>query len=310
VADAAWINERLPAKLAETQCLCGWHDMTDEFMAGAPDLYSAHSISAGVDTFIYNPISRNSRITLTNSRGASAVIIGEYILSTMLMIALHQPLFPRPQTEPRWQRQRLTERYGRTRGIVGLGAIGEGTASRARAFGMRLLAIRRSATEPHPSDLVDRVLPASALPELLAESDYVALTLPLTPETNHLIGEAELRRIGVGEAVRVRAGPQAHEDGDVGQRAEQAPPEHDLLPADAIREAPEDEEERRRDRERDRHEDIGGLPVDLERGLQERQRVKLAGVPDDSLPGGGAEEHQSDDAPVLAASEGIAQRSC
>ncbi len=70
---------------------------------------------------------------------------------------------------------------GRTLGIVGAGRIGTAVAERARGFRMEVLVARRSGGTP--------------LEELLERSDFVSLHVPLTPETRHLIGEPELRRM-------------------------------------------------------------------------------------------------------------------
>jgi D-3-phosphoglycerate dehydrogenase len=77
---------------------------------------------------------------------------------------------------------------GQTLGIVGLGNIGRALASRAAALGLRVLASGRTPRE----------LPGirwCTLDELLAESDYVSLHVPATPETRHLIGRAQLARM-------------------------------------------------------------------------------------------------------------------
>jgi glyoxylate reductase len=97
------------------------------------------------------------------------------------------------------------EIHGRTIGILGMGRIGEQVARRARGFDMTVLYHnRRRRTE------VEAALPARhvARDELLARSDYVVLTLPLTDETRHLIGRAELGRMKpTAVLVNVARGP-------------------------------------------------------------------------------------------------------
>jgi phosphoglycerate dehydrogenase-like enzyme len=81
------------------------------------------------------------------------------------------------------------ELFGKTVGIVGFGRIGKAVASRARAFGMRVLAVTRSG---RPAPEADRVETLDRLAMLLAASDYVVLACPLTAETRGLIGAPEL----------------------------------------------------------------------------------------------------------------------
>ena len=79
---------------------------------------------------------------------------------------------------------------GRLLGIVGLGGIGRRVAQRARAFGMEIAYHQRN---PVPAE-VETALGAERMPleRLLAEADVLSLHCPLTPETHHLIGAAEL----------------------------------------------------------------------------------------------------------------------
>ena len=81
---------------------------------------------------------------------------------------------------------------GATIGIVGYGRIGQRLARRARAFEMQILAIRRDVAQSAEDDL-DRLGGPEILDEVLERSDYLVLTLPLTPATRGLIGEAQLR---------------------------------------------------------------------------------------------------------------------
>ena len=82
---------------------------------------------------------------------------------------------------------------GKTVGIVGLGAIGREVARLSAAFGMKVLATRRSTRRVARARNVDLMLPREQLERLLAESDYVVIALPYTRDTERMFGEAELR---------------------------------------------------------------------------------------------------------------------
>jgi glyoxylate reductase len=82
--------------------------------------------------------------------------------------------------------------WGRTLGVVGFGRIGQAVARRAKGFGMRVLYHARSR---HPEGEAETGAVRVDLDRLLQESDFVVLALPLTAETRHLIGAAELARM-------------------------------------------------------------------------------------------------------------------
>jgi glyoxylate reductase len=85
--------------------------------------------------------------------------------------------------------------HGATLGIVGLGAIGAAVARRARGFGMRLLYVNRRARPELEAELgLTRVDKAT----LLAQADVVSLHVPLSPETRHWLGRAELAAMKPG----------------------------------------------------------------------------------------------------------------
>jgi D-2-hydroxyacid dehydrogenase (NADP+) len=73
--------------------------------------------------------------------------------------------------------------------IVGLGRIGLRLAALASAFGMRVIGVRR---QPEPQPHVEAIVRPDQLHEVLAQADIVALTCPLTPETEGLIDAAAL----------------------------------------------------------------------------------------------------------------------
>jgi glyoxylate/hydroxypyruvate reductase A len=113
------------------------------------------------------------------------------------------------QRRRHWERLATETLPGKTLGVVGLGHVGREVSRVARAAGLRVMATARTAGTPGGPPPLDRVedagagvahvvLPPSALDTLLAQSDYVALTVPLTPETRGLIGAAELARMKPG----------------------------------------------------------------------------------------------------------------
>jgi glyoxylate reductase len=85
-----------------------------------------------------------------------------------------------------------SEVFGSTLGIIGMGRVGQQVAKRARAFDMRIVYHNRRRNSEAEAALVVQY---ASLDELLAESHFVALNVPLTPETTHLIGEPQLRKM-------------------------------------------------------------------------------------------------------------------
>ncbi len=164
----------------------------DALRRQAPHLRWLQLTSAGVDRAARSGLIETD-LMVTSASGLHATPIGEYVLCVMLMFCKGAQRFVRAQERQEWVRYMPQELYGKTVGVVGMGHIGAEVARLAKAFGCRILATRRSATAPTKDEVADELLPPSDLPHLLAESDFVVLAVPLTTETRHLIGEAELR---------------------------------------------------------------------------------------------------------------------
>lgn len=164
----------------------------------APTLRWVQSPGAGVDHPIFRTLLERG-IRLTNGSGLHAEPIAQYIFTYVLhwhrQVALHQA----QQAAREWTLQVSDDLTSKTLGIVGLGGIGEAAARVAQAFGMRVVGLRRT---PGESPHVDLVRPPEQLHALLAESDYVVLSIPLTDVTRHLIGAAELDAMR-GDAVLI-----------------------------------------------------------------------------------------------------------
>jgi len=184
-------KKELDAMLAEADVLFGFVP-PQNIIARAPNLKWVQVTSAGVDRHRDTEIWR-SKIPITGVSGIHATPIGEFVLSLMLMFVKNTPAgFLMKQTR-QWQRYPTYALRGKTVGIVGLGHIGREVARLSKAFGMKVIATRRSTRQAGKARNVDLLLPQSRMKEMLAASDFVALSVPLTPETHHIIGEAELK---------------------------------------------------------------------------------------------------------------------
>jgi phosphoglycerate dehydrogenase-like enzyme len=174
----------------------------------APGLRWLQLHSAGVNHVLDHPVMQ-SDVQITTVSGIHATPIAEYVFASILAHRWRVPLWTRCQREHEWPEGRWKlyarpELRGSTLGIIGYGRIGREVGRLGRAFGMRVLALRRSAgsskkgyavenTGDPEGAIPERFYPAEALHEMLAECDYVVVALPLTPATVGFLGERELR---------------------------------------------------------------------------------------------------------------------
>jgi len=184
-------NKKLDALLVDSEIIFGFIPPKN-IMSRAPKLKWFQVTSAGVDRHHGTEIWK-SKVIITGVSGIHATPIGEFILGLMLMFAKKTPLSFKMMQTREWQRYSSGTLRGKTVGVIGLGNIGEEVARLAKAFGMKVIATRRSIKAAGKAKNVDLLLPNSRTKELLKQSDYVAVTLPLTPETHHCIGEAEFK---------------------------------------------------------------------------------------------------------------------
>jgi phosphoglycerate dehydrogenase-like enzyme len=184
--------------------LRGWlsSDAFDRLLARAPRLNYVHSASAGVERAL-TPTALERGLVITNARGVFSRPIAEYVLMMILAVSRRLPGLLELQRERTWQPLEGVELRDVTVGIVGLGSIGRAVGALATAFGCRVIAVRRRSdggtaiaaddeTRSFGEVMLDRVGGPEALPDLLAESDFVVLAAPLTAETADMIDEAAL----------------------------------------------------------------------------------------------------------------------
>jgi phosphoglycerate dehydrogenase-like enzyme len=159
-------------------------------MEVAPRLEWIHARYAGLDNLLF-PELVESPVLLTNGSGVFSQSLGEFVILGALYFAKDVPRFLNAKAERRWDVFYVHEVSRQTMGIVGHGDIGRAIARRAKALGMRVLALRRDPSPRAGDEHVDRVYATADIHTMLPECDYVALAAPLTPETKGLMGPRE-----------------------------------------------------------------------------------------------------------------------
>jgi phosphoglycerate dehydrogenase-like enzyme len=176
----------------------------------APNLRWVQAYVAGVDRWMATASDRLNDVVLTTASGVHGPVMAEYAIMMMLAWAHLLPKLSADQSRREWPAERRdalmpAELKGATLGIVGYGSVGREAARLARALGMRVLACKRDPSQKADAGWVlpDTGDPAGVLPEryyaieqlheMLGQSDYVLLTLALTPASRHIIDAAALR---------------------------------------------------------------------------------------------------------------------
>jgi phosphoglycerate dehydrogenase-like enzyme len=187
--------EELTREIVDADVLYGFP--TADLLRAGRALRWIQSPSAGVNYLQDLPELVESDIVLTNTRGAHGPSIGEHTFALLFALTRHIPESLQAQREHHWARPELyrtsKEIRGRTMGIIGYGAIGRAVAQRAKGFEMEILAV-----DPHPepgAPFVAETWPMDRLPDVLAQSDVVVVSAPLTPDSHHLLDAAALARM-------------------------------------------------------------------------------------------------------------------
>ena len=159
---------------------------------GAAKLQWLHSLSAGVDHLMATRL-RESEIPVTNAKGAYSQSLGEYCIATMLYFAKDLRRMMVSQQAGKWDVFNIDMLEGKTLGVLGYGDIGRAAARRAKAFGMKVIALRRRPEKSVGDESADEIWGMDRKLELMGACDYLLLAMPNTPDTQGIVGDVELR---------------------------------------------------------------------------------------------------------------------
>jgi len=194
----AWNREELEPRIGEADVLVISGLWRNELLDGAKRLRFIQSIGAGTDQFSRESLSR-AGVRLASARGVNARAVSDHAMALMLALARRLPEARDNQSKRQWRGMisdlsaREDELGGKTLVVVGVGAIGGRLTRLAKAFDMRVIGIRRNpAAGPDGADAVHGL---AELARVLPEADFVALTCPLTKETENLIDSNALGRM-------------------------------------------------------------------------------------------------------------------
>ncbi len=170
--------------------------ITAEVFAAAPLLKVVGRAGVGVDNVDVEAATERGVIVM-NTPSGNTIATAELTFTHILCGARPVPQAAASMKRGEWDRKSFSgiELFKKTLGVVGLGRIGGEVAKRAQAFGMRVVAY-----DPYlaPSRAKAMQIEAVTLDELLVQSDYITVHMPLTDQTKYMIDEAALEKCKKG----------------------------------------------------------------------------------------------------------------
>ncbi len=184
------LDQTIPDELAaRTEALLGWRPAS--VLKRMPKLRWVQAMTAGVEMWLASP-DLGGEVALCCARGTHRVSMPENILGAIFHLTKPYMQCALDQRDSRWVKRQSVPLAGMTLGILGLGAIGQELARKAAALEMRVIGTKR---KPEPLPHVAKVYAQEATDEVLAQSDFVLLLLPVTDDTENFINTQRLQKM-------------------------------------------------------------------------------------------------------------------
>src|SRR5215218_1346458 len=199
--------ERSPEEEQEFLGMLGEAEVLYDFPRGhvgdlvrvSPGLRWVQGSMAGAGEVAQRADLGDTDVVVTTASGIYSGPLAEFVLMAMLQHAKGLDDLRTDKAEKIWRQGAVGALERKTLCIVGMGNIGRAIAGRARPFGMRVVGVKRTVREEDEAwDYADELYPTAELPTALGEADYVAVTLPGTPETRRLLDAEEIAAIKQG----------------------------------------------------------------------------------------------------------------
>lgn len=187
------------SKAGEAEAFIGSPD--EAFMMAATKLRWVHIFSAGIDKQRELPGFRDGSVTVTSLKIQQGPEIADHAFALLLGLTRNMAAYHQAQEEGDWIKSSrggltLTELRGKTMLVIGYGGIGTQVAERARAFGMRVMAIDEK--DIPLTVTVERFGKPDELDEMLPEADVIVSCVPHTPASEKMLGTAQFAKMKKG----------------------------------------------------------------------------------------------------------------
>jgi phosphoglycerate dehydrogenase-like enzyme len=182
-------EEEFLAMLGEAEVLYDFpRGHVDDLVLAAPKLRWVQGSMAGAGEVAQKAGLGETEVVVTTASGIYSGPLAEFVLMAMLQHAKDLDRLRREKSEKIWRQGTTGTLERKTLCVVGMGSIGRAIAERARPFGMRVVGVKRTVREDDEAwQYADELYATADLHTALGEADYVAVTLPGTPETRRLI---------------------------------------------------------------------------------------------------------------------------
>jgi phosphoglycerate dehydrogenase-like enzyme len=171
----------------------------EDLVRAAPKLRWVQGSMAGAGEVAQKAGLGETDVVVTTASGIYSGPLAEFVLMAMLQHAKDLDRLRREKTEKIWRQGTTGTLERKTLCVVGMGSIGRAIAERARPFGMRVVGVKRTVREDDEAwQYADELYATADLHTALGEADYVAATLPGTPETRRLIDAESIASIKQG----------------------------------------------------------------------------------------------------------------
>jgi phosphoglycerate dehydrogenase-like enzyme len=171
----------------------------EDLVRVAPKLRWVQGSMAGAGEVTQKAGLGDTDVVVTTASGIYSGPLAEFALMAMLQHAKNLDRLRQDKIEKVWRQGATGTLERKTLCVVGTGSIGRAIATRARPFGVRVVGVKRTVREEDEAwGYTDELYPTAELSAALGEADYVAVTLPGTPETRHLLDAEAISTIKQG----------------------------------------------------------------------------------------------------------------
>ncbi len=189
-----WQSDKLLLEIADSDAVIVRNQtkVDKEFLMAAPKLKVLGRLGVGLDNIDLS-VCKDSNVDVVVARNANAISVVEYVFAAMFTFSRQLAWATSDVKSGNWNRRTftLTELYGKTLGLVGVGEIGSRLAARTRAFGMNVIGFDPF-LPPYEVACTEFGVCLTDLEQVLSDSDFISLHVPLNKKTRNIINKDSL----------------------------------------------------------------------------------------------------------------------